>query len=123
MTTDDTPCSDFVTGWQRGDCVLRKPFTRHREVFLCHPFSFGQVIEEQIRNGREVVILPFDAKMAPVKENGWIQWAPDEMWKVPGCLYAVLCLAWPLLRRIYPKPLAGQRTCYRGPKITGTEHR
>ena len=93
--------------------------------FKCHPFSFGQVdsIITETTETRpdaphtepgefwpEVVVQPFDKDMAPVKESGRIQWCPTECIVIPNWLFSILVLTWPLVKRLYIKPLTGQTT-------------
>ena len=60
----------------------------------------------------EFVIQPFDERMAPLNEDGWMQWAEEEMIIIPGWVYRLLGWAWPGLRLVYTKPLKGQHTEY-----------
>lgn len=69
------------------------------------------MIELVERNGEpEALILPFDAAMAQQGDDGWLQWHVGECVPIPGWLYALLCLCWPLLRRLYVRSLDGHVT-------------
>lgn len=110
-----------------GTLVRRKLANRYpADPFLCHPFSFGSVVEyvtetqesradhlnpSPLGHGaewREIVVLPWDRRMSP--EGDWLQWAPDEVVPISRFCYVARCLLWPLLRLLYPKPLVGQDT-------------
>lgn len=110
---------------KRGDFVMRRRQCALDDHFKCHPFSFGQVVDMQLETGDtrpdaphvevggswfEVVVLPFDRHMAPTKECGWIQWCPTECIIISGWLYGLLALTWPLVKRLYRKPLDGRIT-------------
>lgn len=58
----------------------------------------------------ELVILPFDRRMAPESDDGWVQWAPEECRVLNSWQYGALCLLWPLLRLRYRQRLMGQAT-------------
>ncbi len=60
----------------------------------------------------EVLVLPYDRAMARPFDDGWLQWRCEECIVVPGWAYALLALAWPLLRLIDRRPLRGRRTDY-----------
>ena len=75
-------------GLEVGDCVTRMKVGAHGDNFKCHEFSFGRIRAFQLENKKsrpkaadkfgvdewvEVVVLPFDDKMAPKKEQPWIQ--------------------------------------------------
>lgn len=111
--------------FSQGDFVLRKRKCDNKDWFLCHPISFGQVIEyrtETVKtrpdvanlNGpyewQEILVLPFAKEMAPLNGKGWIQWSEPEMVKIPRWAYCLLGLMWPLLKLTYRKPLDGRIT-------------
>jgi len=111
--------------FKQGDFVLRKRKCDKKDWFLCHPISFGQVIEyrtetiktrpnvahlEGPNEWEEILVLPFAKEMAPISGNGWIQWTEVEMVKVSRWFYCLLGLSWPLLRLTCTKPLDGRVT-------------
>ena len=59
----------------------------------------------------EVVIRPFDNKMAP--DGAWLQWVEEECILIKPWVYCILGIIWPLLRLVYRKPLNGQHTEYK----------
>ena len=110
-----------------GDFVFRKNKSEGGDYFKCHPFSFGQIVNiveenkftrpdspfaEQDEPWHELLVLPFDKRMAPAAEDGWIQWGPSEVIKVPRLIFCLLGLMWPLLRWLYPWKLDGRTTDY-----------
>lgn len=114
-----------MTKFKQGDFVLRKGESDNKDWFLCHPISFGQVIEyrtETIKTRpnvahlpgpnewEEILVLPFAIEMAPIGGNGWIQWSEIEMIKVSRFTYCLLGMLWPLLKLTYMKPLDGRIT-------------
>ena len=70
------------------------------------------LLTEEDKEWLEFVIQPFDERMAPLNEDGWMQWAEEEMIIIPGWVYRLLGWAWPGLRLVYTKPLKGQHTEY-----------
>ena len=58
----------------------------------------------------EYIILPFDSSMAMESDDGWLQWHEEECIVIPKFVYCLLGLLWPIIRRIYNKPLKGQIT-------------
>jgi len=111
--------------FKQGDFVLRKRKCDNKDWFLCHPISFGQVIEYRTETTKtrpgvahldgpfewqEILVLPFATEMAPLNGKGWIQWSEPEMVKVSKWSYCLLGLLWPLLRLTYTKPLDGRIT-------------
>ena len=109
---------------KEGDFVIRTTDTPWKaEGFLWHPLSFGQVTEfikcdhktrptgtDRPAEWTEIVIRPFDNRMAP--DGAWLQWVKEECVVIKPWFYCLLGLSWPLLRRIYTKPLKGQHTEY-----------
>ena len=109
---------------KEGDFVIRTADTPWKaEGFLWHPLSFGQVTEfikcdhktrptatDRPAKWMEIVIRPFDNRMAP--DGAWLQWVEEECMVIKPWLYCLLGLSWPLLRRVYTKPLRGQHTEY-----------
>lgn len=73
---------------------------------MSHPLSFGDGPWE------ELVIIPFDSRMAPEGDGGWVQWGPEESIVISQWTYCFLGLIWPLLRLLYRKSLCGQSTDY-----------
>ena len=61
---------------------------------------------------KEVLILPFSRDMSQVRDDGWLQWDESELIVIPGWVYCLLGIAWPLLRLVYRRPLLGQKTDY-----------
>ena len=59
----------------------------------------------------EVVIRPFDNKMAP--DGAWLQWVEEECIPIKPWVYCILGIVWPLLKLFYRKPLNGQHTEYK----------
>lgn len=59
----------------------------------------------------ELVVRPFDSRMLRAGD-GSLQWADDyeECILIPGYVYWLLGLAWPILFRLYTRKLIGQRT-------------
>lgn len=110
---------------KQGDFVLRKRESNLNDWFLCHPISFAQIVGPVIENWKtrpglpyvkegeswvELKVIPFAYEMAPLAEQGWIQWSPSEVIKIPRWLYCVLGLLWPLLKLTYREPLDGRVT-------------
>ncbi len=110
---------------KQGDFVIRKGKSDLEDWFLCHPISFGQVVEFKMENWKsrpglpyvedgesweEIKVIPFAYEMAPIAENGWIQWSHKEIIKIPRFVYCLLGILWPLLRLTYLKPLDGRKT-------------
>lgn len=117
--------------FKQGDFVIRRGKCDRKDHFKCHPLSFGQVVEYRMetfetrpdvellggnKEWEEIVILPFDKDMAPLSDNpidqGWIQWSPVEMIRIPKFIYCLLGLLWPLLKLVSLKPLNGRITDY-----------
>lgn len=109
---------------KRGDLVMRRRQCALDDHFKCHPFSFGQVAGMQLETSEtrpdaptwsagswiEVVVQPFDRDMAPIKSDGYIQWCPSECRLIPGWLFGILVLTWPIIKHLYRRPLKGQST-------------
>jgi len=109
----------------QGDFLLRKRKSELSDWFLCHPISFAQVtgfIKEDCisrpnlphvepgESWTEIKVIPFAYEMAPISENGLIQWSPMEVIKISPIVYCLLGLLWPLLKWTYRKPLDGRIT-------------
>jgi len=109
-----------------GDFVLRRRKSVEGDWFKCHPFSFGQVIEyrTETRKSRpdvahiydekweEVVVMPYDTFMAPIKDRPWVQWGEKDMIKISKFTYSMLGILWPILKLGSVKPLDGRITDY-----------
>ena len=59
---------------------------------------------------KEVVIKPFNVKMSPLNDPGWLQWSPNECIKLSSWSFSILKLLWPFLFLLYRKNLSGQNT-------------
>ena len=59
-----------------------------------------------------MLIVPFDPAMARRIDSGWLQWGPEECIVIPFWMYALLGLAWPVLKLFYRRSLVGQHTDY-----------
>lgn len=112
-------------GLKVGDLVTRTATCVDKDYFLCHEFSFGQIVEfrtETIETRPdckvavpgepwvEAVVFPFDVDMAPIKGKPWIQWVPGEIVKISKVRFILMIILWPMLKRIYSKPLDGRVT-------------
>jgi len=113
--------------FKTGDFVLRKRKSYGGDFFKCHPLSFGQIVDfvkedgitrpeaphsQYAKSWTEVLVQPYDKEMAPLKEDGWIQWCPSEIIKIPKFAYCFLGLFWWFIKNLYRKPLNGQITDY-----------
>jgi len=112
-------------GLKIGDRVARIAVGAFGDNFKCHEYSFGRIRAFQIETEEsrpdaapkfklkkwvEILVMPHDDKMAPEKERPWIQWGPEEVIKLSKFQYFIKVITWPVVKRIYNRPLDGRNT-------------
>tara|TARA_R110000824_G_scaffold12226_7_gene53635 strand:- start:53963 stop:54346 length:384 start_codon:yes stop_codon:yes gene_type:complete len=108
-----------------GDLVTRTDNGALGDCFKCHEYSFGHVagfVEENsetrpdaakkfnMDSWEEIVVLPFDQKMAPLADAPFIQWGYEECVRISKLGYWVRILLWPLALMRFNRPLDGRIT-------------